>query len=1328
MNENRFLLTVIAALLRGKSEKTLEFSFDNQTEQLYLDGNILPYEGENLAEDDLENRIQLLARRLGIKELTIHHAAVVLRSLLEENRSTGGETIIRKLREAALRKHGGDDRIEKWREALNMRILNAGIHVDGNERLRSVTEDGGHVYMENGPLLEDWPRRLLEHKDWAYADEAIPGEGPFRLDDIWTDLQLIDPNEDGDWDGLTAENDFNRLLDERYERRQGGAQPAGFLFEQLQGTVAVVGPPGSGKTTMLKWLARQLILNPESKFLLPLFVSLRRYVVDRGVSNQPSPGIVDYALQTAGVRNQPQRDLWRDFLERLTRGRKDHVLFLLDGWDEVPADVRPSIRQELEDLSRRFSMIVTSRPSAYPRQLYWDRYFEIAELSEEGIHTLIKQWFRANKQPSLAESVLGHLEKYPDLKRLARNPFLLTLICGLTFHRRDRSGMELPLSRTQLYRELVRRIIGLHDNLHPDYKFTAGRREQLEKLAYWLFTDAEDAPRYMFESSDLPASGGEEELLEKVLKPSRFINRQTTIGESYYFLHTTFQEYFAACCIAGKKDIKEITDILLRISYNSSWQEIARFAAGREPKSDLARLFWCRMRQVAAAPDRFGFIYLRLARFVAETGRLDGGAGLLGIDLREKLWDLIISEMRMSHYVDAYALLDADGFVRRAQAFIPGAQPRLRGQLVRAMGRVKTEFTSKALNRLIIEGGTDDAELAADQVERVLDERGLRVLLEEAGHPKHSLEVRRRIIFALGVSRRGEVLEVLYRIAEEGCSSPRGEVVGVGDASPEAIAAIGYIGGDAAAGWLTRLFEHAGEDEYRMKIVAALGKCRCLKARDYLLSLLPLYPGEQLTVGVLTALEEIPINLGSGMLAGYLRHTSSEIRCAAAGVMATAAPGQDDVTGALSKAAWEDPEPVVRTRALDSLKRRARIVDADVLVKIIESPDRWEYERANALSALVNLAFRFQHLPDGLRLHRVAYDAVCKSLEPEESALPLFAAQVAWLLGNEIAPRLLETAADSSFSPQVREDAVASLGKLKHKPAEPLMLELMRLFPNVDSDEDIMETHPGKRLAQRAAQALTFIKPELLLDEKGTTAHHALFDFSIHTGSLVFKDFILDASGKSLSAHRSPPGYLSGTVTSFGEGSERGDSEKQILILSANSKSRKRLRSDEEIRAIKEAIRLSNHKQRFGLNISLAVQFQDIRRALLHSKPHIVHFIVHGTPGGVLTVDDLGFAEVTHLEALASLFKLHNKWVECVVFGACSSEKLAETISEHIPYVIGMREEVEDRAALEFSVAFYEALGAGRSIEDAFKAGCQAIEQRFPGTSQHKIPILKKRP
>ena len=55
-----------------------------------------------------------------------------------------------------------------------------------------------------------------------------------------------------------------------------------------------------------------------------------------------------------------------------------------------------------------------------------------------------------------------------------------------------------------------------------------------------------------------------------------------------------------------------------------------------------------------------------------------------------------------------------------------------------------------------------------------------------------------------------------------------------------------------------------------------------------------------------------------------------------------------------------------------------------------------------------------------------------------------------------------------------------------------------------------------------------------------------------------------------------------------------------------------------------------------------------------------------------------------------------------------------------------MPKEIKDKAAIEFAVGFYDALGAGKSVEHAFKFGCNAVRQIFPDLPEYLIPVLKK--
>lgn len=182
-------------------------------------------------------------------------------------------------------------------------------------------------------------------------------------------------------------------------------------------------------------------------------------------------------------------------------------------------------------------------------------------------------------------------------------------------------------------------------------------------------------------------------------------------------------------------------------------------------------------------------------------------------------------------------------------------------------------------------------------------------------------------------------------------------------------------------------------------------------------------------------------------------------------------------------------------------------------------------------------------------------------------------------------------------------------------------------------------------------------------------------------------------------------------------------SVKTILILAANPKGTVPLRLDEEVREIKAGLQRSRHRERFAVEYESAARPRDVRRAMLDYKPQVVHFCGHGEgQKGLILEDENGKAKLVSAEALANLFELFSNQVECVLLNACYSEVQAEAIAQHIDWVIGMNQAIGDRAAIEFAVSFYDALGAGEQPEFAFRLGRNAMQ--LEGIAEDQTPVL----
>ncbi len=166
---------------------------------------------------------------------------------------------------------------------------------------------------------------------------------------------------------------------------------------------------------------------------------------------------------------------------------------------------------------------------------------------------------------------------------------------------------------------------------------------------------------------------------------------------------------------------------------------------------------------------------------------------------------------------------------------------------------------------------------------------------------------------------------------------------------------------------------------------------------------------------------------------------------------------------------------------------------------------------------------------------------------------------------------------------------------------------------------------------------------------------------------------------------------------------------KKILILYSNP--RGDLKLTREIKDLQNVIKRSKNQSQLETELELDVHPEELQEKLLEHEPRIVHFCGHGTgEQGLVLENQAGQEQVVSTEALSNLFELFDKEVECVLLNACYSEVQAKEIVQHINYVVGMSHEIRDDAAIAFATGFYRGLGWGKSIEESYKFGRNAIQ------------------
>lgn len=171
---------------------------------------------------------------------------------------------------------------------------------------------------------------------------------------------------------------------------------------------------------------------------------------------------------------------------------------------------------------------------------------------------------------------------------------------------------------------------------------------------------------------------------------------------------------------------------------------------------------------------------------------------------------------------------------------------------------------------------------------------------------------------------------------------------------------------------------------------------------------------------------------------------------------------------------------------------------------------------------------------------------------------------------------------------------------------------------------------------------------------------------------------------------------------------------KKILFLAANPSNATRIQTDTEHRKLKAEYERgeASNKAEF-LPPEFAVTIGQLQRAL-DAEPNIIHFSGHGLEDGIIITTEQNESILLGQSPLNRIFKRIQKQAELVILNACFSASQAKIISDFGIYVIGANHEVLDDACIEFSKAFYSALGRGKPYEQAYDEAITSIGTYHP--------------
>ena len=339
--------------------------------------------------------------------------------------------------------------------------------------------------------------------------------------------------------------------------------------------VLVEGAPGVGKTMLaLKLCSDWGKGEALQEYNLVLLVQLRRF---QGMEKITLEDVIRVYLD--------QPELAREVTKELFKMHKK-VLLILEGWDELP----PRLRKEMTfffdiitgDKLPNASVMVTSRPTV-TSDLYDymdERHIEVLGFTQDEIKLYVREHAK-----SKAESVLEHLNRFPNLKALAHIPLTLAIICRLA-----RDQIDLPPTLTELYNNHICNL--LHQNLRKSIsllgveglnKLPEENRAVIESLCKLALQGMEDKS-FVFKREDLESVGLDLNKLKEGFDGygllSTPIVAATAGHEVYYqFGHLSIQEFLAAYQIKHLDGSDRIR-LLKEFREDKQFQNVWKFLSG----------------------------------------------------------------------------------------------------------------------------------------------------------------------------------------------------------------------------------------------------------------------------------------------------------------------------------------------------------------------------------------------------------------------------------------------------------------------------------------------------------------------------------------------------------------------------------------------------------------------------------------------------------------------------------------------------------------------------------------------------------------------------
>ena len=415
------------------------------------------------------------------------------------------------------------------------------------------------------------------------------------------------PREESGWFQPSSTQQQRRVEHPQVLQRQSADHLIGTKSRQV-----IVGDPGTGKSTILRYLVLDLLSEKPTwqavaeqwSQRLPVWLPFH-FFTQRVAGHTGAPASVATALK-AWLEQHDAEGIW-PLVERALGDER--LLLVVDGLDEwVSDDAGRYALAALETFadSRSIALIVSTRPYGLARLTLgagW-AYARIAPLTAEQQRSLATHFFRAivdTKDQSASDEVvqrsvgqfLAQVHGAPDLRAISGTPLFLVLLVGLHLS----NVAKLPAGRFDVYEQAVQLLVADHPARRRTAAAVTEPRQRLsDDQLRMILARVAFMSQVRGDVSSAPKAALRDDFITTLRDPSYFAlnaadaintaDRQLNVAEGELgllvrksptelgFLHRMLLEQLAAEHISDRLSPSELNQLFANHVGDARWHEV----------------------------------------------------------------------------------------------------------------------------------------------------------------------------------------------------------------------------------------------------------------------------------------------------------------------------------------------------------------------------------------------------------------------------------------------------------------------------------------------------------------------------------------------------------------------------------------------------------------------------------------------------------------------------------------------------------------------------------------------------------------------------------